>query len=667
MKKFLIGLAVVVVLLIAAVVAIPFFVPVETFKQQAIAGVKSATGRDLKIDGAVKFSVFPAVAFEANQVSLSNAAGAATKDMVTLAMLRVKVDLIPLLSKNISIDEFVLIDPVINLETDRQGKGNWVFGPPSAASAPAAGSPAKPAAAGGGMDLSELKLGDVRLVNGRLTFRDGQTSKTETVENINLKLALPGLDKPFKADGDLAWHSKKISLAAGIASPKQLLVDGKPTALNVKVSGEPLNLAFDGTVKLPAPLTVGGTVDLAVPSIRALAAWAGSPLTTPGMAADKTLGALSIKGKVGMNGPTKFSFTDAAIAIDAIKAKGGVEADVTGKPYVKATLDVDMLDLNPYLPPEPPAGAAKPAAPAGAPAGQASAAKDDDWSDAPLDLSALRLANADLGLSVGGIKARKIEVGKSALKVALKDGRMAADLTELNLYKGNGTGRVMLDGSGAGAGVESTFKLANVQVEPLLRDAAGFEKLSGAGALDFAVTGKGRSQRELIGALNGKGAINFADGAIKGINLAAILRNPVSVITGSSQAAEKTDFSSLAGTYTITNGIVKNTDLALLSPLLRVGGNGSVDLPKRTVDYRIEGKLAATTQGQGGGNAAGVTIPVLVKGPWSNLSYQPDMSGLMKSPGAAIDAAKELLKGGQSGGTSGGGGIGGALKGILGR
>ena len=44
--------------------------------------------------------------------------------------------------------------------------------------------------------------------------------------------------------------------------------------------------------------------------------------------------------------------------------------------------------------------------------------------------------------------------------------------------------------------VALAFRLADIQAEPLLRDAAGFDRLSGTGALDFDLSGAGKSQRK---------------------------------------------------------------------------------------------------------------------------------------------------------------------------
>ena len=193
--------------------------------------------------------------------------------------------------------------------------------------------------------------------------------------------------------------------------------------------------------------------------------------------------------------------------------------------------------------------------------------------------------------------------------------------------------------------------LSGVRAEPLLRDAAGFERLSGTLASQIAVTGKGGSERAIVSSLGGKGAVTFTDGAIQGINLGAMVRNVTTAFLDSgSGTPQKTDFAELSGTYTITKGILSNQDLSLKSPLLRVAGAGTVDLPKRTVDYRVEPKAAFTTAGQGGAKeAAGITVPVIVQGPWHDISYKPDLAGMVKKtigdPSKALEGVTGALPG----------------------
>ncbi|MCZ6467476.1 MAG: AsmA family protein, partial [Alphaproteobacteria bacterium] len=116
-------------------------------------------------------------------------------------------------------------------------------------------------------------------------------------------------------------------------------------------------------------------------------------------------------------------------------------------------------------------------------------------------------------------------------------------------------------------------------------------------------------------------------------------------------------FAELGGTYRISRGIVTNNDLLLKSPLLRLTGKGTVDLPRRRVNYRIEPKVVASVKGQGGAaGASGIKVPVMVQGPWDDLSYRPDLAGaiggIAKDPGKALESVKDLLPGKPGGGTT---------------
>ncbi len=605
MKKIWIGLGVVLAVAVVAVIAVPFLIPVDVYKDRIVAEVRDATGRDLRIGG-IEFSVFPRIELEAEDVAFANPPGAATPNMVELEELRIHLEFLPLLSGELAIDSFVLLDPVIHLEIDKKGRPNWVFAE-AAAEAAADGREGT----GGPPSLSELRLGDIRLDNGSLTFLDARSGEKQEVRQIDMALSLPDLDSPFAAAGKATWNGETVTLEIGIEAPRKLL-SGRASGIDVAVTAKPLSLGFKGAVAMAEVAKVEGEVDLKVPSVRGLAAWTGNPVEP---AADN-LGPMSIKGKLAVDGP-RVSFTDARMGLDAIKAGGQLVLDVKGaKPFVKGRLDVDRLDLNPYLP-EGVAGEPEKAEP--------------DWSDAPIDVSALNALNAQLDLSVDSIAVGQMQMGKGVLEIDLKDGKLFADLKRLALYGGNGEGRIVLDGGGEGVRMEKVFKLTGVQAEPLLHDAADFGRLSGTLSAEIALSGHGRSQREIVGTLSGKGGVTFRNGAIAGINLGAMVRN-VSTAFLDSGAGEpqKTDFAELSATYTIAKGIVTNTDLSLKSPLLRVAGAGTVDIPKRTVDYRIEPKVAMTTEGQGGDKeAAGVMVPVLVQGPWTDLGYRPDLAGLL--------------------------------------
>src|SRR5579862_3995811 len=484
--------------------------------------------------------------------------------MVQLKTLAVKLALFPLLHGAIEIAEFKLVEPAINLEIDKQGRPNWALGGAAkpAPVAPAAPAPAgAPSSAGGG--ISSLSLGDVSIVNGQASYLDQRSGEKRSVTDINMQLSLPSLAEPFNAKGAATWNSEKVNLTLAVARPSALQAGGaSPVVLSVAAT--PINFDFQGEVTGAAFSKVNGTTSLAIPSVRGLAKWVGIAFAPPGTG----FGPLSIKGKVDMAGG-KASFSDATIALDEIKGTGNLAVATGGaRPAISGRLDIDKLDVNPYLPPE---NAASTAAPSGgaassAPAESGAGKSSIGWSDAPLDLSGLKAADADFALSANSILYRKIAIGKSALGLHLKDGRFEADLTEMALYQGKGQGKIVADGSSATPAIAATFNLSGVAIQPLLRDAAGFERLTGTGSFALDVTGHGKSERDIVSALNGKGNLDLANGKIEGVNLVAFMKNVASSVTGGQGGGNDTDFGALTGTYVITNGILKNDDLKLTSP-----------------------------------------------------------------------------------------------------
>lgn len=652
MKKVLIGVAVLVVVLVAVAVAVPFFIPKEEIKTRITEAVESATGRKLMIAGDLSVSVLPRLEVVAEDISFSNAEGAADPNMASLAALRLKLQILPLIFLNVKVDEFVLVDPVINLEIDKNGKPNWEFSQaPATDAAPAPSGEAESADGAGGSAISDISLGDIQLVNGNLKFTDVASGATHEVSDINLAVKLTDLDSPFTADGSLNWNAKTIELAVSSEKPRGLTT-GEEAPVALSVGTDVIKLSFEGSVATAAKLLVAGALDVSTPSIRDLAAWTGNPIEFEGSG----LGPFNLAGKVNVDGTT-YSFTDAKIGIDEITGDGSVSVATAGaKPQIDAELNLGVLDLNPYLPPAKEGEAAGGSSSGGSSAG-AGDGKPADWSDDPIDVSGLKAVNANFALTVAGILVQEIKVGQSALNVGLKDGLLGVDLTELNLYDGKGKGKFTVDGRNDVPAISKSFAMSGISAEPLLTDAAGFERLSGTGNMEIAVTATGASQRQMVENLNGKGSVTFNDGAIKGINLAAMVRNAANAFLdpGASET-QKTDFAELSGSFDIKQGLLSNQDLKLLSPLLRVEGKGTSDLPMRTVDYRVEPKAIASIEGQGSdGDASGLAVPVLVSGPWHDLSYKPDLAGAIE--GLAKDPAKAL--------ENLGGGAGKALEGVL--
>src|SRR5215471_19405 len=308
---------VLVVLVVGAAVVLPQFISVDTYKDRLIAEVKSATGRDLKIDGPMHLAVLPHLAIDAAQVSFSNAAGGQSKSMATLGKFSLEVELIPLLNRNIVVDRLVLEDPVIALEVDKQGKPNWDMAPAGGAAAAPAAEPkpaasAQPASTTGASALvtvlSALHLGDIHLANGTISYLDQRTNQRYVTEKINASVNFPDVNSALKIDGSAQYNGQVLKLKIVVDKTSDFMTR-QGSGVEASVTSDVMNFDFKGKGTAAVPTSASGTIDLKVPSVRKLAAWGGEPLPQ-----GEGFGPLAIAGKLETTG-NEIKFDDARLSL----------------------------------------------------------------------------------------------------------------------------------------------------------------------------------------------------------------------------------------------------------------------------------------------------------------------------------------------------------------
>jgi len=157
--------------------------------------------------------------------------------------------------------------------------------------------------------------------------------------------------------------------------------------------------------------------------------------------------------------------------------------------------------------------------------------------------------------------------------------------------------------------------------------------VTGSGTVRFDIAGRGKTQAQLIKALNGRGELRFANGAVTGVDLSAIARVMQSVVTaqvltGAVGPNAKTPFGQMGGTFTVKDGVMSTTDLKMTSEVVELNGRGSVDLSAHTVDFRFE---PVAKRGIPGLRAVDIGIPFFVKGPWDKPSFAPDPAGIARA------------------------------------
>ena len=594
MKKLLSFLAAVILVAVGALLLAPAFLSTSAARTKLASIVHDATGRDLTIDGPIRFTLLPSPHLSLAGVAFANAPGASTQDMLQLKSAELELRLLPLLRGGIEIARFVLENPVITLEIDKSGRPNWKFDRPTAPTPAPAASPPRP--------VPEFRVDDAQLVNATVHFIDHRTGATQSLERINLTLALPDPNGPLTAKGEASRNGENLTFALTAGQPRALLDNGA-SALALHLAGATVTLDFAGELTGLPLRHAAGAIDLATPSLRRLAAWAGVPLAIPGDGP----GPLTIKAHVDQQ-PSKTAFTDAALTLDAMTAQGALTLDTAGPhPALSGTLSVDRLDLNPYLPPAPATRSI--AAPRAAPT---------EWSDAPLALTGLTAADMDFSLAAEALRYREIDIGKSALVLKLIAGKLTADLRETTLYGGAGHGHLTLDAGATEPALTLEFDLTHLAIQPFLTATANLDRLSGTGSLSLAVTGHGHSQRAIINTLAGSGALKLVDGQINGLNLLAMAQNAAAGLTHLIGPGNITKFSTLSGTFTIAEGIVSDPDLSVTSDGILISGAGTIGLPQRTIDYRIVPQLR------------GIAVAIQITGTWDHMHYKPDVASTLR-------------------------------------
>lgn len=655
---FAIGGILALVLAIGAYVAATF--DPNDYKPQIQQLVKDKLDRTLKIDGDIKLAFYPTLGADLGKVSLSEFKS--DKEFAAVESARVALQLMPLLSRQLIVSRVEVRGLRANVVKRKNGTTNLedLFVKDDKKK-PDADQPV------------HFDIDHVLIENAALSYLDESTGARYSVAKLNLKTGKlsPGTpsDIELVAQG-LAASQPKANLDARLKTRAALdLVTQryKLDALDFSLKGEaaglnPLALSVKGALEGDARTLRSNelTLDLdARQGDRAIKAKLVSPLVADLNAKIFDLPKLvATVGMAGTGAPMNISLTGAAHA-DVPKQSATLqfatkldESNITGKAGVSRfdplayvfDVGIDTLDIDRYTGQKPTAGKA----PEG---GKGAAGKAEE----PLDFSALKSLNANGSLKIGALKAANLKMQNARIDLKAANGRIELNPLAANLYQGTMNGSVtLLAAATPQIAVKQT--LSGINISPLLKDAVNKDLLEGRGTVTLDVVGRGATVAALKRALDGSASLNLTDGALKGFNIGAAIRDvkdKLGSLKGeqpahTANAAQKTDFTELKASFAIRNGIAHNSDLSLKSPLLRVGGEGDINIGADSLNYLAKATLVGTTTGQGGKDLSqlkGLTVPVRISGPFDSLSYKLDVNAMVSGVAQQkIEEKKEEVK-----------------------
>ena len=417
-----------VVLFIIALLIVPSFVDLQSYKPRIEKMVSEATGRPFSIGGDIDLSLFPWAGFSSSDIHLGNPPGFEEKDFASLKAIEVRVKLIPLISKDIQVKRFIVEGPRIALEKNKSGRTNWEgIGKKPAEAAPKPEKEKAPEGGPGeGLPIAGLAVGEFAVTKGSLLWIDHSKGDRKEVSDVNLRLKDVSLDRPIQLALSAILDGQPVELKGNVGPLGKDPGKGTmPVDLSIKALKE-LEMNLKG--KLVDPATTQ-QFDLALQvspfSPRKLMSALGQDF--PVKTADpNALNKVALKAQLKGNSKN-VSISDGTLQLDESNLAFSLRAKDFARPDLAFDLNLDKIDLDRYLPP-----------PSEKKTGEKKEEKKPSTAERKkADYAPLRKLLLDGKIRVGNLKAHGAKVQDIYLKVSAKNGLFNLDPLTLKLYQGN--------------------------------------------------------------------------------------------------------------------------------------------------------------------------------------------------------------------------------------
>jgi AsmA protein len=625
----------VVALLLVAIVAVWLLINPNAYKERIVGAVRTATGRELALPGAIKLSVFPWVALELGPASLGNPAGFPQGEFLSVQHVALRIKLLPLLHRNLQIGRIQIDGPQLHLLKNAAGHGNWEdFGQRGATPAPDSGvrspnggsifqSLAGIVVTHGHVMLDAASINDLNLQVGNLTQASAPVGSASHYALAQLRVTgewqanagAPVLPFQFSA------AAVDLDLSAQTLHAPQLVAQLAAAKLSVDLQGEQ---------SLDKP-KITGTVTLDPVNLRELLPQLGVNLsaTRDPMAYSR----LSFTSDFQYLAPS-LRLRNLLARLDDSQLRGSVALQDLNTKATDFNLALDHIDLDRY---RSPSGAATPVA-------------SSPGKPASLPGSSLKTLEVHGTFIIGEAKFGGLTLSTVNLNLQAHAGLIQLPALKARLYGGLCSGTIAYDARGPTPQLQLNQELTAVAMAPLLKDAVNSQRLSGHGNVTVTLAGHGLDSESLLKSLTGRFELNLADGAIEGADLGyeigaaqALLKQQPPPAAGNTR---RTKFDAFRMSAVVTDGIARTDDLLVATSYLRISGQGTTNLVSKAIDLQLKATILKAPPASAGAELSHLTlaeIPVTVTGTADNPKVRPDLQGLIKSQ--LKHKAQGLLKG----------------------
>ncbi len=595
--KILIGLGVLVVLLVAAILSLPFLIDLNKYQDQYKPLIEEALNRKIVLKD-IRLTIWPRIGVRVAGFTVQDDPAFGTGPFASLTSLDVVVKLMPLLSKKVEVEEITLRDPLITVIKNRKGEMNLSTIGPKTPTTSAPEQPEAPSQPTGNplQVLALLAVDHVSVTGGTITYRDESATKPIEYQVNDLEVLLKSVhlgetptlhlattvqpyNIPVKLDGSFGPLAETLDL-------KQFAFDLGLGKIAMTLKGSVVGGGLDAT--LTSPLINSADVPVALPLAKPVivknfhvTAKAKSPL--PQGAPPLELAEVTDLG------------LDVVLGNSVLNVKGTVAG---GRAKINITTPtINTADV-----------------PAGLPLKK------------PVDIKDLQIA--------AELKGQEARVNNLSFQLFGGRTKAQAGMT-LDPAASPFNGKVVVQG---------------LQLGPAL-DALGSDQvsISGTAGMDFAMGGRGFSLPDLTNALEGIGHMAVKDGKIEGVNLIQEALSHLQVVGLSPDNVKATAFSTIETDLAIKAGVINVQRLLMDSHDFQATGEGTVGFDQ-TLNLKVKLNLSQTLSQKITGSSPAarlalaegrLNVPLLITGTLQAPSYGLDSKALT---GKVQEQVKEKMK-----------------------
>jgi len=697
MKIFKIIFTIIAITLVALLAFVVTF-DANNYKPEIIEQVEKATGRSFTIDGDINLSVFPWIGLKVEGVALGNEKGFSAEKFALIKQLDVKVNVLPLLKKEVQINTIRLHGLNVSLEVASNKANNWSS---LAKADDAAGnvevepeemaeeSVGEPSAAS---PLQSLKVEGFEFIDATIRYDDRSSNTLATVSSLNLTTSAIQFDEQVEiefgahVESDQPKIDTQLNLTTNlvfnkdftefdlndfvftvlakanefIAQEEQIEIksninvsmdEQRVVLKNIQISALGTSTLADITVSrfLETPLIQGG-IEVEPFNAREVAKRAGVEL--PAMAKADALSHVALKTKIKLNGE-KLQANDFSFKLDDSTMTGWLHVLNLSKQQIRYDLAFDHLNINDYMSPEAVAKSEEgtvvvnDSAAVGAPV-----ATGDEKIELPVEM--MRKLDVQGDFRIAALTAKEYEVKQLLMSLKAQQGVIAIKPLSMQVLEGQVDTAVNINVQKQTPAYAINLNVNQVQVgpvaDPLLKNVQGDKPLKVDGAVNVKMDVKtaGNSVNQLKQASKGTIVLDMKETRVDNFDPEYYMRKSIAdyvhskgfglskTIMGKYTPREVTVFDRIHSTVKLAEGKARTNDFIMESKRVEVTAKGYTDIMKNTLDMLTGLRLPRSK------TAAEKIFNepqyVRVHGPFDALEFDLDKKQLQKSTTGALQA-----------------------------